>query len=361
MSGDWPFVSVVIPTHDRLPILRQCLCALAVQRYPGDRMEVIVVADGCSDGTVEALSAMPQPVHVSVVSQPSMGAAAARNRGARAAHGEILLFLDDDVIASEGLIAAHAASHSRDADRVVVGPYLLDPPSGTDYLQQVLSGFWRRLFETMAMPGHVPRYEDIVAGNLSMHASTFHRMGGFSEAFPSCGVEDYELGVRLLEDGVRSVFAPDAYARHLETTDLPRSLARNRRGGAASVTLVRLHPFLLPATRLEKPTGWALRLAFRMPRTGKVIAALAFRLLGWAQRMRLRKIWMWIYGRLRSYWFWHGVRDELPTEHELAAFIAGVSRAQELPMNRRAPVRHRATGGSDDVDASDAQPDSARR
>jgi len=332
VSERLPLVSIVIPTHNRLPVLRQCLSALASQRYPRDRMEVIVVADGCTDGTGEALSNEPQPLPLQVLTQPGRGAAAARNRGAVAARGEILLFLDDDVIASEGLVAAHASAHPPEEDeRVVVGPYLLDPPTGSDYLQEALSGFWHRLFEGMSVPGHVPDHSDVVAGNLSTPARTFHRIGGFSEAFPACGVEDYELGVRLLSGGVQWYFAPDAHARHLETTDLRRSAARNRRGGAAAVTLVRLHPHLLSTTRLAEPAGPARRMAFRTPRFGAILSEAGILLLHVVQGLRFRKLWRFLYARLRSYWFWSGVRDEIRTEEKLHNFLLATSEEQTSP------------------------------
>ncbi len=328
VTGEVPRVSVVIPTHNRLPILRQCLSALATQQYPRERMEVIVVADGCTDGTVAQLAAEPPPVPIRVIAQPPSGAAAARNRGADAARGEILLFLDDDVVASEALVAAHAQVHSRQGERVVVGPYLLDPPVGTDYLQEALSGFWRRLFEGMAIPGRNPQYKDFVSGNLSIRKETFLRINGFSEEFPGCGVEDYELGVRLLGAGVEWRFAPEARARHLETTELGRSLARNRRGGAATVTLVRLHPSLLPTTALTQATGASRWLAFHAPRSGRVVSAIYVRLLGGAERLRLERVWRALYGQLRSYWFWCGVRDEIGSEGDLEEFLAGVLSAE---------------------------------
>lgn len=324
-----PFVSIVIPTHDRLPILEQCLAALAEQDYPSDRMEVIVIADGCTDGTVEARSELGALVPLRLLDQPSAGAAAARNRGAREARGEILLFVDDDVIASEGLVRAHVAAHASDGARVVVGPYRLPARSGSDYLQKDLRAFWERQFDRMASADHVPSHRDVVAGNLSLRAGTFHDVGGFDESFAACGVEDYELGVRLLAANVRFVFAAGAEARHLETTDLPRSLARNRQAGAATITLLRNHPHLLPETALGEISGRRRRLpfilAFRLRTIGRLTDWTGRLLLFAAERVRLRKVWRHVHGQLSSYWFWCGLREAVGTEADLRVFIARLS------------------------------------
>src|SRR5262249_30663111 len=91
-------ISVVVPTHQRRALLLRVLEALGAQTLPRDRYEVVVVCDGCVDGTAEAArawaSARPAAgsFALSVLEQPNAGAAAARNRGARAATAPLFLF-----------------------------------------------------------------------------------------------------------------------------------------------------------------------------------------------------------------------------------------------------------------------------
>jgi len=316
MSKDVPFVSVVIPTHNRLPVLWRCLDALNEQQHPSDRLEVIVVTDGCTDGTADALRATSFRLDLRVIEQQGAGAAAARNRGAKEARGDLLLFLDDDVIASTYLVAAHVDAHADGCERVVVGPYPLDPPGRTDYMAEALHGFWIRTFEAMADPAHRSTFGDLLSGNLSLRAASFKRLGGFDIAFPGCGIEDYEFGVRVLRSGVPIVFERRAHARHLETTDLRRSLARNRSGGSSVLILAELHPDVLHTTRLHERNPWAHRMVFRAPRLGAALAESGYHALRFAQTLRLRGVWSSIYGRLRTYWFWRGVRDRVGTEEE---------------------------------------------
>ncbi|MEZ0167942.1 glycosyltransferase family 2 protein [Microvirga sp. TS319] len=321
MSESAPQLSVVIPTHNRLPELRRCLDALAQQDFPNDCMEVVVVADGCTDGTVEALSQATFAFPLRLITQSPRGAAAARNRGAREASGTILLFLDDDVIATATLISEHNKRHADGGERVVIGPYLPNPPTNSDYTRQQLYLFWRQLFDTMAEPNHKPSYRDVVSGNLSMSADTFERIGGFDEAFPSCGMEDYELGIRLLENGIELTYAPDAGAEHLDTTDMRRSLQRKYREGSGTITLVSRHPAALRTTALIHRAGLGQRLAFRWPRVSRAIQGGSPLLLDLTSALRLRPVWIRLNSYISDLAFWQGVRDEVGGEEAFVALV----------------------------------------
>jgi hypothetical protein len=89
-------VSVVVPTHDRRDRLMRALASVRGQQAsPG--LEIIVVADRCADGTVEAVAALTeQDSRLRLLVRDAGGAAAARNEGVKEATGEYLAFLDDD-------------------------------------------------------------------------------------------------------------------------------------------------------------------------------------------------------------------------------------------------------------------------
>ena len=333
-----PEISVIIPTHNRLPCLLQCLDALAAQRFPLDRLQVIVVADGCSDGTETSLDEVDYPFALEVLSQPASGAAAARNRGAEAARALLLLFLDDDVIASPELVRAHVGVHSDQPGCVAVGPYLLNEPRVGDYLGEQLCRFWERTFERMADPEHEADAGDVLAGNLSLPAPLFTAVGGFNPAFPGCGVEDYEFGERLLQAGARVVYVAEAQARHLETTDLLRSLQRNRRGGSSSVLLARLHPALVTSTRLVRPDPLPRWLVFRAPRLGRFLSRTAVGLLGLAERLRMRRAWLFLYAHTRVYWYWRGVADAVSAER-LDPWLAEILDGGKQPSRVSPPAQ----------------------
>ena len=98
-----------------------------------DGYEVIVVVDGSTDGTTEALRQLTTSFPLTVLEQPNRGRAAAVNHGAKVARGELLLILDDDMEADPRLLAEHDRSHREGAD-VVLGHIPLHPDSPESFL-----------------------------------------------------------------------------------------------------------------------------------------------------------------------------------------------------------------------------------
>ena len=122
----WSLIaSVVVPTYNRCDRLRRVLGALADQTLPRDSFEVIVVSDGSTDGTDEYLRGGQTPVDVVAVTQPNSGPGPARNAGVERARGDLVVFVDDDVVAEPDLVEQHVRSHEHDDGRlVVIGPML---------------------------------------------------------------------------------------------------------------------------------------------------------------------------------------------------------------------------------------------
>jgi validoxylamine A glucosyltransferase len=85
--------SVVIPSHNRAPLLARTLEALAAQDLPRHHYEVIVAADACTDGTVRVVRDYSQhaPYRLRVVPQEARCASVARNCGAQLAEGATLI------------------------------------------------------------------------------------------------------------------------------------------------------------------------------------------------------------------------------------------------------------------------------
>src|SRR5262249_49492504 len=132
MTGETPTVSVIIPTHDREAILERTLAALCVQTYPPKLMEVLLVADGCTDGTVERMRRYPTPFLLHIIEQSNQGPAVARNQGAAQAQGKILVFLDDDIEAAPRLIETYVRIHRNGPGQVALGylPPILQEQKG---------------------------------------------------------------------------------------------------------------------------------------------------------------------------------------------------------------------------------------
>lgn len=258
---DRPSVSIVMPTYQRRTVVSDAVGALGRLRYAGP-LEAIVVVDGATDGTAEALAGIATPFPLRVISQPNAGAASARNRGAREASGEVLLFLDDDMMADPDLVEQHAQSHREGAD-AVLGDIPIDPASPRNFLSAGV-GAWaaerrRRLVETGE-----PTVFDMLTGQLSVRRSVFEALGGFDGDFTrdgSFGDEDLDLGVRLLERH-RVVFNPQAISHQRYVVGYAAHLRQSRQTGMADVAFARKHP--RRARELFDGHGARTRLARRL-------------------------------------------------------------------------------------------------
>ncbi|HUU22887.1 MAG TPA: glycosyltransferase family A protein, partial [Phycisphaerae bacterium] len=126
-----PRLSVIIPTFNRAPILGKCLEALAGQSCDGGLYEVLVADDGSSDATRATVRDFAQrgSPRVRYLQQENSGANAARNRGIGLARGAILLFINDDTIATPDMLAEHLAAHDLYPDDwvAVLGRVTLSP------------------------------------------------------------------------------------------------------------------------------------------------------------------------------------------------------------------------------------------
>src|SRR5690349_18374024 len=118
-------ISVVIPTFQRAPVLARTLPTVFAQDLPSADFEVIVVIDGSTDGTADYLRSLQRPAcALRVIEQANRGQAGARNTGMHAARGDIVLFLDDDVLCEPSLLREHLRAHGDSRDRIVSGMIL---------------------------------------------------------------------------------------------------------------------------------------------------------------------------------------------------------------------------------------------
>jgi GT2 family glycosyltransferase len=212
MSAD-PLVSVVIPTYNRVAQLGRVLAALRDQSMASDQFEVVVVADGCTDGTDTYLATLDPPFQLVSVSQANSGPGAARNHGVSLARGQLVLFLDDDVIAAPNLITEHTRSHASSGDElVVIGPML----TPADHVLRPWVAWEQEMlykqYDAMERAVFSPTFRQFFTGNASLRREAVLAAGGFNTNFRRA--EDIELSYRLASQGARFVFNPDAVAYH---------------------------------------------------------------------------------------------------------------------------------------------------
>lgn len=319
-------ITVIIPTHNRWASLQRTLKALEQQTSPLGSVQVVVVANGCTDATVPSLRSYPAPFMLHLLDLPAVGPAAARNAGANAAEGSLLVFLDDDIEALPGFLAAHAAAHAGSEELAVIGylPTVLNGQKG--YFHTELRGWWEAMFSPMREAGYRSRYTNLLTGNFSIPAALFRRLGGFDPNFQVH--EDYEFGLRLIKAGVPLRFAPEAAGYHYDITHLKRSQQRKRDEGRADVQLARKHPELLPALQSCMLFGFGrplwrafFRLAFDRPALGDFISrglVAGMTVLEW---VRLQGRWRKLLEKLLVYWYLRGVAESIGSYRDWEKYV----------------------------------------
>jgi GT2 family glycosyltransferase len=259
-----PFLSVVIPTHERPEQLTRCLEALARQDYPRERFSLVVVDDGSPTPVSEVLAGTDGPLRVDLIRQRNAGPAAARNAGARRARGSLLVFTDDDCTPEPGWLRALAAAHVETPDAALGGSTVNAlHRNRCSAASQLLIDFLYSYFN--ADPSSA-RF--VASNNFAVPAETFLEVGGFPTGFPLAAGEDRELCDRWIAHGHSIRYVPAASVLHHHGLTLGRFLrqhfgygrggfqfqrARARRGEKTRIEPLRFYVDLLlyPAKRLS--------------------------------------------------------------------------------------------------------------
>jgi len=281
-------LTAIVATYQRRAPLQRLLAGLRQQLDADPALregfDVVVVVDGSTDGTIELLETLAFPVPIKTVSQQNHGRAAARNRGLELAGGEIVWFLDDDIIPLPGLIARHRAAHDDGDPHVTMGPY----PFVAGGSRIAPNEPWtNEVYDEMTREGRARSADRFASGNASGPTELFRAVGGFDEGFTGWGCEDVELGYRILRAGYEIRFDPDARAEHEQVLTLEQYCANNVSNGRNMVRAIRLHPELvhdllpigvtLAARRRRRSYAAALYRAFpvRSPVVFRVVASMA--------------------------------------------------------------------------------------
>ncbi len=201
-------LSVIIPTFNRRHVLERTLPALLAQDLPAEDYEVIIVMDGSTDGTAELLRGWKPKCAFRALEAPHRGPGAARNLGIRSAAGELVLFLDDDLIAGPDLLRQHCASHSGSDPRIVHGPIYVAAESSQSIIRHVIElryeSYYRNLDPVMKLrfPEGIPASLAVLSSlvNSSMPRDLLVRSKGFDEEI--LAAEDLEYGLHLWKMGV---------------------------------------------------------------------------------------------------------------------------------------------------------------
>lgn len=207
MPPEAPFiaVSVIIPTYNGASKIERCLTALRGQDF-GQAFEVIVVNDGSTDGILGVLAKYPE---VRVITQANAGPAAARNRGAREAVAEIIIFTDDDCAPLSNWLTEMLKPF---ADPEVVGAKGVYLTRQREIISRFVQAEYEDRYRLMARQTTIDFIDTYSA---AFRRVRFLEMDGYDSSFPVACAEDVELSYRMSAKGWKMLFVPNAIVCHL--------------------------------------------------------------------------------------------------------------------------------------------------
>ncbi len=233
-----PRVTVVVPTKDRADALAECLDAVAELDYPRDLLDVLVVDDGSEDPLAVGQVAVTHGARLLVTGR-NVGPAAARNRGAGEAEGEVLAFVDSDCVPAPGWLRALTPYFAWDKVGAVAGRTVgFFTESRLARYEEVSSPLDMGVQLLVAAEGPDSFYAPTC--NLLVRRSLYLRLGGLREEL-RLG-EDVDFCWRLRDAGAVLVYAPQGVVSHKHLDRLPALLRRRADYGSSEAVLHALHP-----------------------------------------------------------------------------------------------------------------------
>jgi len=232
------YVSIVIPTYNRKEVLKRCLELLFNQTYPKDKYEIILVDDGSTDGTDKMVFSLKPSCKLVYIRQKRKGPHIARNQGIKKAKGDIVLFVDSDILAPPNFILEHVKFHKIYGEKTIVS----GPTVRTDNLMDDFSDIKKRIKKKkFDLSG-----PSFITSNLSVRREHLIKIGGFDEDFQGLGWHDWDLGLRLTKLGLSAKRNLNAivyhYKKKREIEDIPALAQRRIERGKNAVLYYKKHP-----------------------------------------------------------------------------------------------------------------------
>jgi glycosyltransferase involved in cell wall biosynthesis len=250
--------SVIIPTYNRVTLLRHTLDSLVRQSLPLEQFEVLVVDDGSSDSTAAMVADYRERLNLRYFFQEDEGwrVAKARNVGVANAKADVCVFIDSGVLLHSGCLRAHIASHETADGPVAVCGYvygfnennedadLINQAIDFDDLDGTIKGMADRGQWLDVREEFYAKYADEIGDlaapwiifwtcNVSAGTEQIRSVGSFDEKFKSWGGEDLDLAYRLYCDGARFTLNRRASSihcpHHKVSEDNVRKAATNHR------------------------------------------------------------------------------------------------------------------------------------
>jgi acetyltransferase-like isoleucine patch superfamily enzyme/GT2 family glycosyltransferase len=209
-------VSCVIPTYNRGNVLCETIRMLMEQSHAPEEIIVVDQSTEMTDEYAAQLASWDREGNIRWLRREKPNASAARNAGAMASTGDVLLFLDDDIRVGPDFIAAHARNYESE-DVVAVAGQLLDGDGAVATERKKRSS--NPELDWMFFPrnyAHRCRTSWMISANVSVRRNIFFEVGGMDENYIKGAIcEETDFALRLVRKGYLFQFDPQASVYHL--------------------------------------------------------------------------------------------------------------------------------------------------
>jgi glycosyltransferase involved in cell wall biosynthesis len=245
-------LSIVIPTHNRANILKQCLKKLTESKFPTTKFEVVIVDDASTDNTEEVVNEFKEKLNLNYHKQKKAGQGVARNYAIEQAKAEVIIFIGDDIFVNKNFLEEHYNFHQQNKQKnfAMLGLILWDPEINISALMDwstngssLFGKFGGHQFAFEKLSHNKPaNYNFFYTSNISLKKELL-MSEKFDPWFDGYGWEDIELGYRLeTNSDLKLIYNSQAIAYHHHEISLKEFKNRMYQIGHASHLFQAKHP-----------------------------------------------------------------------------------------------------------------------
>ncbi len=235
-------ISVIVSTYNRKDLIKQCIESIINQLYPKYRYEILIIEGGSTDGTQDIINELSKITlyNLRLIKQIGEGLSNARNLGIKESKGDIIVFIDDDALASPHWLQDYSSIYEMFPDIAAAGGRIepvfhMDKPKWlSDDLLVALGYLNLSDRETvLSYPDHP------FGGNFSVKREQFMSLGGFIEEFKNCN-EEKAFFFKLYLNGYKVGYSPKALVYHHIPTLKLRRIFFIKRGIKQGISNIRV-------------------------------------------------------------------------------------------------------------------------
>lgn len=247
--------SVIIPSYNPTLKLSATLDKLVSQSVLIDELIVIIDNDKYNDFAKSLEEKYSSLLKIKVFPQPNAGRAVSRNRGVELCSGDIIIFLDDDMLAENDLIEKHIRYHKNNPGIIVSGNGYRNPADATYDFGRFLilmEENWKK-HDTDVHEITLKKF-DFTACNMSLPKNIFQKLDGFDTRFSDS--EDFDFAIRAINQNIKIIYDNTLLAWHNDWPDVDKYIKRQNEYAIAKERILKIRPeYLVHFPKLQVKEG----------------------------------------------------------------------------------------------------------